>query len=229
MSEERLDREWARPDRAELQGKHVTVARLEPDADIDDLYAVSHGSEEFERLWTYMGYGPFADKSAMHAWLGSIRESQDPLFYSVTSHALGRKVGMVSILNIVPAMGRAELGHIWYSPLAQRTAVNTEVTFLFLRYLFDDLGYRRVEWKCDNANEASKRAALRMGFQYEGLFRKHMIVKGKNRDTAWFSIVDDEWPAVRANFEAYLATPGLSLTRLNQSSTPRTGASPVRW
>jgi RimJ/RimL family protein N-acetyltransferase len=216
MSEERLDRQWTRPEIAALQGEHVVISRLDPDADIDDLHAVSHGSEEFERLWTYMPYGPFTDRGAMHAWLTSIRESQDPLFYSVFSRALQRKVGMFSILNIVPAMGRAELGHIWYSPLVQRTAVNTEVTFLFLRYLFDNLGYRRVEWKCDNANEASKRAALRMGFQYEGLFRKHMIVKGKNRDTAWFSITDDEWPTRRANFEAVLATPELSLTRLNQ-------------
>jgi RimJ/RimL family protein N-acetyltransferase len=95
--------------------------------------------------------------------------------------------------------------------------VNTEVTFLFLRYLFDDLGYRRVEWKCDNRNEASKQAALRLGFQYEGLFRKHMIVKGQNRDTAWFSIVDDEWPGVKANFEAYFGTPGLSLRALNRT------------
>jgi RimJ/RimL family protein N-acetyltransferase len=95
------------------------------------------------------------------------------------------------------------------------------VTYLLLCYLFDDLGYRRVEWKCDNRNEASKRAALRMGFQYEGLFRKHMIVKEKNRDTAWFAIVDDAWPALRANFQTYLSTPGLSLTQLNQNLQQR--------
>ena len=98
----------------------------------------------------------------------------------------------------------------------QRTKVNTEVTFLFLRYLFDDLHYRRVEWKCDNLNERSKRAALRLGFNYEGLFRKHMVVKGKNRDTAWFAMLDEEWPHVKANFETYLSNDGLSLTKLNQ-------------
>jgi len=205
------------PDAATFQGQHVTIARLDPDADIDDLYAVSHGNAEFERLWTYLWHGPFPDKSGMHQWLTSIQQSRDPLFYTVFSQALGRKVGMISILNIVPEMGRAELGHIWYSPLAQRSKVNTEATFLLLRHLFDDLDYRRVEWKCDNANERSKQAAMRMGFRPEGVFRQHMIVKGKNRDTAWFAIIDQEWPAIRAHFEAYLSTPGLSLTELNRA------------
>jgi RimJ/RimL family protein N-acetyltransferase len=209
---------WSRPEPLELRGAHVTVARLDPERDIDALYAVSHGSEAFERLWTYMWQGPFSDKAAMRAWLTSIQESRDPLFYSVYCHAQQRRVGMYSFLNIVPEMGRAELGNIWYSPLVQKTMVNTETTFLFLRHLFDDLRYRRVEWKCDNRNEESKRAALRMGFRPEGLFRKHMLVKGQNRDTAWFSIIDDEWPTIKANFEAYLSTPGLSLTKLNEST-----------
>jgi RimJ/RimL family protein N-acetyltransferase len=199
-----------------FEGEHVTLARVAPDADAAALYAVSHGAPEVERLWAYMPYGPFAGEAAMHAWLASIEGSRDPVFYTVTSHAHGRKVGMISILNIVPEMGRAELGHIWYGPLAQKSAVNTEATFLLARHLFDDLGYRRVEWKCDDRNAESKRAALRMGFQPEGVFRKHMIVKGENRDTAWFAIIDDDWPALRANFETYLATPGLSLTELNR-------------
>lgn len=207
---------WAAPTFDALQGQHVTIARLDPEADIDDLYAVSHGTAEFERLWTYLWYGPFPDKNAMSQWLASIKESRDPLFYTVSSRALGRKVGMLSILNIVTEMGRAELGHIWYSPLAQRSMVNTEATFLLLRHLFDELGYRRVEWKCDNANERSKQAARRLGFRPEGVFRQHMIVKGKNRDTAWFAIIDADWPAIRSNFEAYLSTPGLSLTELNR-------------
>ncbi len=219
MPDELVAGSWARPDVAGFQGQSVAVSRLDPGADVDDLYEVSHRTEEFKRLWTFLGYGPFPDKDAMRSWLTSIRDSQDPLFYSVYSRELKRKVGMISILNIVPDMGRAELGHIWYSPLAQKSGVNTEVTFLFLRYLFDDLRYRRVEWKCDNRNEASKRAALRMGFQYEGLFWKHLIVKGRNRDTAWFSIVDEEWPAIRSNFERYLATPGLSLTEMNRNLT----------
>jgi len=217
MPEELVAGSWSRPDIAGFQGRYVVVSRLDPDADVDDLYEVSHGTEAFRRLWTYMGYGPFPDRDAMRAWLTSIRDSQDPLFYSVYSRELRRKAGMIAILNIVPDAGRAELGHIWYSPLAQRSGVNTEVAFLFLRYLFDDLRYRRVEWKCDDRNEASKRAALRMGFQHEGLFRRHMIVKGRNRDTAWFSIIDEEWPALKTNFERVLATPGLSLTEMNRN------------
>lgn len=219
MPEELVSGSWSRPSVASFQGQHVTVSRLNPDADIDGLYDVSHRTEEFKRLWTYMGYGPFPDRDAMHTWLTSVADSRDPLFYSVYSRDLRRKAGMISILNIVPDMGRAELGHIWYSPLSQKSRVNTEVTFLFLRYLFDTLHYRRVEWKCDNQNEASKRAALRMGFQYEGMFRKHMIVKGRNRDTAWFSILDEEWPALKSNFERYLTTPGLSLTEMNRNLT----------
>jgi RimJ/RimL family protein N-acetyltransferase len=216
MPDQRITGTWSRPASAGFQGKDVLISRLDPEADIDDLYSVSHGTAEFERLWTYLWYGPFPDKEAMYQWLVSIRDSRDPLFYTVHSRELRRKVGMLSILNIVPDAGRAELGHIWYSPLAQKSMVNTEATYLLLRHLFDDLHYRRVEWKCDNANEVSKRAALRMGFQHEGVFRKHMIVKGRNRDTAWFAIIDDDWPAIKANFERYLSTPGLSLTQLNR-------------
>jgi RimJ/RimL family protein N-acetyltransferase len=216
MRHQSLTATWPRPDAAEFRGEHVMISRLDPEADVDDLYEVSHRTEEFRRLWTYLWYGPFPDRSAMLQWLASIRDSRDPIFYTVHSPALKKRVGMLSILNIAPEFGRAELGHIWYSPLVQRTRVNTEATFLLLCYLFDELGYRRVEWKCDNENEASKQAALRMGFRYEGLFRKHMIVKGKNRDTAWFALVDEEWPAVRANFVTYLAGSGLSLTELNR-------------
>lgn len=208
---------WARPILDGLTGQHVTIARVDPDADVADLYDVSHRSESFRALWTYMFNGPFADQEAMHRWLISIKESRDPLFFTVHSRALQRRVGIFSLLNIVPEMGRLEFGNIWYSPLVQRTQVNTEVTYLFLGHVLDELGYRRVEWKCDNRNEPSKRAALRMGFKYEGLFRKHMVVKGQNRDTAWFSIIDEEWPTLRARFERYLAGERESLTELNRA------------
>src|SRR5204862_5071729 len=123
---------WMRPGATGFEGQHVSIARLNAEADVAELYAVSHGSAEVDRLWTYLWYGPFPDPRAMYQWLLGIQESQDPLFYTVRSHAHGRRVGMIAILNIVPEMGRAELGHIWYGPLAQRTMVNTEVTYLFL-------------------------------------------------------------------------------------------------
>lgn len=204
------------PTASEFEGQHVHITRLDADRDVADLYAVSHEQEAYKSVWTYMWYGPFAGPQAMRDWLHSIQESRDPLYYAVTSRALDKTVGIVSILNIVPAMGRAELGHIWYGPVAQKTRVNTETIYLLLRYLFEELGYRRVEWKCDNANQESKRAAARLGFTPEGVFRQHMIVKGKNRDTAWFSILDSEWEAIRRNFETYLASDHLSLTELNR-------------
>ena len=215
MRDGSIQRTWSRPDIQRLEGQHIVIARLDADVDVDELYAVSHGSAEYEALWTYLFQAPFANIDAMRAWLTSIEHGSDPMFYTVTSKDLRRKVGMISVMNIVPEHGRAELGNIWYSPLVQKTKVNTEVTYLFLCYLLDDLQYRRVEWKCNNLNEPSKRTALRMGFQYEGLFRQHMVVKGQNRDTAWFSLIDGEWPQRKANFEKYLSSEGVSLTRLN--------------
>lgn len=207
---------WPRPPLDGFSGTSVTVKRVDPDEDVAELYDASHRNAEFRALWTYMFNGPFPDQEAMHRWLVSIKESRDPMFFTVHSNALQRRVGMFSLLNIVPEMGRLEFGNIWYSPLVQRTQVNTEVTYRFLCFVFDELAYRRVEWKCDNRNEPSKRAALRMGFKYEGLFRQHMVVKGQNRDTAWFSIIDEEWPTLRARFELCLAGGGVSLTELNR-------------
>ncbi len=216
MSDEILHMSWQSPNVERLEGNHVLITRLTPDTDVDDLYEVSHAKEEYKALWTYMPYGPFRDKDEMYAWLLSIKDSRDPLFYSILSKEMSRKVGMIAIQNINARMRRAELAHVWYGPMAQKTKVNSEVVYLFLRYLFDDLKYRRVEWKCDNDNIPSKRAALRIGFAFEGVFRQHMIVKGKNRDTAWYSIIDKEWTERKKNFERYLSMDGLSLTKLNQ-------------
>jgi RimJ/RimL family protein N-acetyltransferase len=201
-----------------LEGRYVKINRLNTGADLEELYEVSHAQDSFKELWTYMFYGPFADKASMGVWLDSIQESCDPLYYTVTSKTLNKRVGMCSVLNIVTEMRRGELGNIWYSPLSQKSRVNTEVTYLLLRYLFDELRYRRVEWKCDNLNEPSKRAALRMGFKYEGTFRQHMIVKEKNRDTAWFSIIDTEWQKRKESFEQYLSSSDGSLTEINKTS-----------
>jgi RimJ/RimL family protein N-acetyltransferase len=152
----------------------------------------------------------------MQLWLQTLERSADPIVLTVFSTEHSARVGMISIMNIVPEHGRAELGSIWYTPSAQKTRINTETIFLLLKYLFDDLHYRRVEWKCNNENLPSKRAAERLGFQYEGIFRQHMVIKDRSRDTAWFAMIDKEWPAVRANFEAYLNAQNLSLTELNK-------------
>jgi RimJ/RimL family protein N-acetyltransferase len=196
---------WQYPDISRLEGRYVTVERLNPERDLEDLYSVSHIPAEHQSLFTYMSFGPFQSKFAMLDWLNQVAGSKDPLYFSVLDKPRDLRVGMFSLLNIFTAHGRAEIGNIWYSPLAQKTKVNTEVTYLFLKTLFRDFNYRRVEWKCDNDNFASKGAAMRMGFKFEGLFRQHMIVKGKNRDTAWFAIIDANWPALESKFETYLA------------------------
>ena len=192
------------PERKPLEGHFVTLRPLEPATDCEALYAGSHGDAETEALWTYMPYGPFEDPAAMGLWLDDCSASDDPLFFAVHDHDRGAPVGVVSFLNIVPDMRRLELGHIWYSPAVQRSKVNTETVYLMLRETFDRLGYRRAEWKCDSLNARSRGAALRLGFRFEGVFRQHLIVKGRNRDTAWFSLLDREWPAVKANMESWL-------------------------
>jgi RimJ/RimL family protein N-acetyltransferase len=131
--------------------------------------------------------------------------SRDPLFYAVVDRETGSARGMASLMRIDPENGVIETGHIWFAPVLQRTRQATEAIFLLARYSFDDLGYRRFEWKCDSLNQRSRRAAERFGFVFEGVFRQHMVIKGRNRDTAWFSMLDGEWPPVRAGFKAWLA------------------------
>jgi len=152
----------------------------------------------------------------MRRWLRAAEQGTDPIFFTVNHLADTRKIGMISIMSIAPEMGRAELGHIWYAPEVQRTKVNTESVFLLMNYLLSDLHYRRIEWKCDARNDRSRKAAVRLGFIFEGIFRQHMIVKGQNRDTAWFSLLDLEWPRVYANVKRWLyEEDGISLTSLN--------------
>lgn len=213
---QRAQSAWQRPAWQMLTGQHVSLTRLQADADAPQLFACSHGAPESDQLWRYMSKGPFADETAMRDWLRTVEPSQDPLFYTVRTVADGARVGQVSILNIVSDMGRAELGNIWYAPAAQKTRVNTEAIYLLLRGLFDELGYRRVEWECNALNAQSRRAALRLGFSFEGIFRQHMVIKGRNRDTAWFAMMDHEWPSIKRNFERYFAATDLSLAALNQ-------------
>ena len=210
------DRAVRRPTVDTLIGRYASLRPLDPQTDGAALYARSHGDAQGESLWTYLPYGPFADETAMHEWLAECAASRDPAF-RVVLDADGQPAGMVSYLNIVPEHRRLELGHIWYVPEVQRTALNTEVIYLMLCETFDRMGYRRVEWKCDALNTRSRNAALRLGMRFEGIFRRHMLVKGRNRDTAWFALVDRDWPVVKANMERWLAgdEPGLSLAALN--------------
>lgn len=159
-------------------------------------------------MWDYMSAGPFTSAEALRVWLTSLLEGASCVAYTVIERASGRPVGGCVYLNVVPSNRSIEIGSIWYVPAFQRTKANTEIAYLLMRHAFDALGYRRVEWKCNALNDRSRAAALRLGFQYEGTFRQHMIVKGKNRDTAWFSVIDAEWPAIRGRLERWLyATP----------------------
>lgn len=160
------------------------------------LFGHSHGSPEAERIWTYLPYGPFASAEEMKALYRSLMGTGDPLFYALLERGSSTPVGVVSYLAIEPEHGCIEIGHIWYAPDWQRSLANTTAVFFLLRHAFEDLGYRRVEWKCDALNSRSRAAAQRLGFRFEGLFRQHRIVNGVNRDTAWFSILDGEWPRV---------------------------------
>jgi RimJ/RimL family protein N-acetyltransferase len=183
----------------------VRFEPVEVAAHAESLYRLSHARPEDAVLWTYLAYGPFADQGAFERWLAARARSDDPLFFAIIEGASGQASGMASYLNIVPANGCIEIGHIWFAPPLQKTRAATEAIFLMMRHVFDDLGYRRVEWKCDALNAASRGAARRFGFTYEGTFRQHMVVKGRNRDTAWFAMLDSEWPAIRSAFERWLA------------------------
>ena len=184
------------PQRIDHEGKFIRLSPVNPQTDVAELYDCSHGSETKEQIWTYMSYGPFDSAHNMQMWLEEGAESEDPLFFTVHHLESKQRVGMVSFLNIISDMRRLELGHIWYSPNSQRSNVNTEAVYLMLCEAFDRLKYRRVEWKCDALNERSRSAALRLGFKFEGIFRQHIIVKGRNRDTAWYSMLDSEWTAI---------------------------------
>ena len=208
------------PRQTNYEGKFIVLSPINPQADAEELYRCTHGSDEKEQIWTYMSYGPFDNVHSMQRWLEVGVRSKDPLFFTVHQRESKRRVGMVSFLNIICDMRHLELGHIWYSLNAQRSNVNTESVFLMLCEAFDRLKYRRVEWKCDSLNEQSRLAALRLGFQFEGVFRQHMIVKGRNRDTAWYSILDNEWADVKRNMEMWLyhnPNQQLSLTALNNN------------
>ena len=193
-----------RPTRVTLTGNHVKIVPVDPAAHASALYRESHGPG-CEELWRYLFVGPFASETEFREYLDQRVAVEDPLFYTIADAVTGAPRGYASLMRIEPAHRVIEVGNILYLPSLQRTAGATEAMYLMARYVFDDLGYRRYEWKCNASNEPSRRAALRLGFTFEGIFRQHMIIKGQNRDTAWYSMLDTEWPARKAAFERWLA------------------------
>jgi RimJ/RimL family protein N-acetyltransferase len=193
------------PGRRAIKGIAAGLEPIDPACHTAELYAASHGVVGGEELWRFMAYGPWADIGAFQAWLRDCAAVHDPLFYAIRDSGNSRASGMASYLNIVPKNGSIEIGHIWLAPKLQDTYAATEALFLLMRYAMDDLRYRRLEWKCDALNEPSRSAARRLGFRFEGIFHQHMVVKGRNRDTAWYSILDREWPSVRSTIETWLA------------------------
>jgi RimJ/RimL family protein N-acetyltransferase len=193
-----------RPERATLPGRYVTLVPLEAEKHAEALFPLANGRDN-DRVWRYLFDGPYADIAAFKASMVEREKSPDPLFFTVIDNRSGLPVGFQSFLRIEPAHRVIEVGAILYTPALQRTIGATEAQYLFAAYAFDTLGYRRYEWKCNALNAPSRRAALRLGFTFEGVFRQHMIVKGRNRDTAWFSMLDSEWPQRRAAFERWLS------------------------
>jgi len=193
------------PPRGTLTGATVRLEPLDPERHALPLFKASHKDGAAGPLFRYLPYGPFADFDEFREWLGQRAASSDPYFVCVFDAVSDAPQGMASFMRMAPEHGVIEIGHIWFAPSLQRTRQATEAIYLMARHSFDDLGYRRLEWKCDALNEPSRRAAERFGFTFEGVFRQHMVVKGRNRDSAWFSILDGEWPRIRAGFETWLA------------------------
>ncbi len=190
------------PDLRPLHGRWLWMQPVNSVKHGVDLYASFAGKDE--GLWTYMPYGPFASEETFFDWLKAKEAARDPWFYACINRATGKACGMGAFMRTDAPNGAIELGNIWFSPALQKSREATEAIFLMIRHCFDDLGMRRVEWKCDALNAPSRKAADRFGFTFEGIFRQHYIIKGRNRDTAWFSIIDKEWPALRAAFEVWL-------------------------
>lgn len=184
-----------------LEGQYVRLERLDADTHAADLYRAYSGHDA---LWDYMPYGPFSSAAAYHRWAKETASGADPLFYVLRDKATGHCGGVASYLRITPAAGSIEVGHICLSPEVAKGRVWTEAMFLMMDWAFRN-GYRRYEWKCNALNMASRRAAQRLGFSYEGIFRQAAVIKGRNRDTAWFAVIDAEWPALREAYSVWLS------------------------
>ena len=191
-----------RPPRAAMVGRYCRVEPLDPNRHASDLFRAN--ADDPGGMWTYLSVGPFEDEASYCAWLSQVAPGDDPLFHAIVDAATGRAVGLAAYLRIDPPNGVVEVGHLQFSPRLQRTRAATEAMYLMMRRAFDELGYRRYEWKCDSLNTPSRSAAERYGFLFEGVFRQAIVYKGRSRDTAWFSIIDSEWPAVSQALQRWL-------------------------
>ena len=211
------------PRRVRIEGRVVSVVPLDPVAHAEALYDATRGAEN-DGLWRYLFEGPFASRDLFDSHLKQKASSQDPLAFAILEKSSEEAVGYASYMRIEPAHRVIEVGSILFTPRLQRTIGATEAMYLMARQVFEDLGYRRYEWKCNALNAPSRSAALRLGFAFEGIFRQHMLIKGRNRDTAWFSMLDSEWPKRKAAFERWLDPSNfdakgrqkISLSTLNQ-------------
>ncbi|WP_428545519.1 GNAT family N-acetyltransferase [Profundibacter sp.] len=189
-----------------LEGRYARLERLDADRHADELHRANAADDT---LWDYMAHGPFLSALAYSNWVHTAVAVNDPYYYAIKNLETGQYEGVASYLRIRPEMGDIEVGSIVFTPPLQRTRAATEAMFLMMQWAFE-VGYRRYEWKCDALNQPSRRAALRLGFTFEGIFRQHMVIKGRNRDTAWFSVIDSEWPALKTAFETWLSSENFS-------------------
>ncbi len=192
------------PARKTLEGREVAIDALDPSLHGAALYRESHGSEQALNIWTYLPFGPWQSEKGFMGFLADCAASFDFIWYVFRMRESGRVKGMACYLDVQPTQGVIEIGGIWFSPDMQRTRAATEALFLMLDYAMTDLGYRRMQWRCNATNQRSRNAALRLGFKFEGIFYNHMIYKGLNRDTAWYAMLDSDWPDVRKILSAWL-------------------------
>ena len=226
MTERDLSR-WSprpRPTADKLEGRWCRLERLDPARHGDDLYASAIATGADDRF-RYLPDAPPGSRAEFEGWLSKVAASADPLYYAVIDRATGRTEGRQTLMRITPEYGVIEIGNILWGPAIARTRVATEALYLSAEYVFETLGYRRFEWKCNAANAPSRRAAERFGFAFEGIFRKHMVVKGQNRDTAWYAMTDDDWPRIKAGMERWLDASNFDATgRQKMSLKEATGA-----
>lgn len=185
-----------------LEGRHCRIERLDARRHLKGLYAVV--ADDDASAWTYMTYGPFENEAAFESWFAASCSQADPFFYAIVDAASSAVMGFASYLRIAPAVGAIEIGNVYFSRMLRRSALATEAMYLMMRHAIEDLGYRRYEWKCDSLNAPSRAAAQRFGFSFEGIFRQATLYKGRNRDTAWFAVIDRDWPKVKRAFERWL-------------------------